>query len=114
MANQLRAVADLPGNVAVHVIPLRSHYPLGSNIGPFVLLDFDTAEPSTVYAEAYGSALYYEESEIVQRYRDAYSSLEHVALSQADSKMLIRKIAREYDGEWRPNGGEVVQKHPQR
>lgn len=99
MAEQLRHIVDLPGNVVVQVIPLGATSPFGGNAGAFVLLDFDDAsEPPTVYVEELEASLYYERHPVVERYRSAHERLRDVALSQADSKRLIRYKIKEYSG----------------
>ncbi|WP_171048034.1 helix-turn-helix domain-containing protein [Nocardia cyriacigeorgica] len=98
MAEQLRHLADQPPNVTVQIIPFTAPFPVGTAVGPFVVLDFDesTGEPSTVYLEGYGTSTYYERTGLVKRYRSAFAKLRAVALSPADSKRLLRTASREY------------------
>ncbi|TLG15755.1 helix-turn-helix domain-containing protein, partial [Nocardia cyriacigeorgica] len=68
MAAQLRYLADAGtrSNVTVRVLPFSAGMPTGDQIGPFVILEFDTdsqgkpAEPTIVYAENYTSDMYSE------------------------------------------------------
>ncbi|MGK8553765.1 helix-turn-helix domain-containing protein [Nocardia gipuzkoensis] len=101
MAAALRHLADLPENVTVRVLPLSAGFPLGVACGPFVVLDFDrvTGEPPTVYVEGYRGNMYYDRTEAVAQYRETFQTLQRVALSPADSKQMLRRIAREYQGE---------------
>ncbi|WP_329415318.1 helix-turn-helix domain-containing protein [Nocardia vinacea] len=104
MAAQLRKLADTPPNVRVRIIPFSAGLPLGIATGPFVILHFPTdlstkrpVEPTTVYAESYGSRLYYDSADIVSRYLGAHESISRVALSEADSKRLLRQVAKEFE-----------------
>ncbi|MFE2997319.1 helix-turn-helix domain-containing protein [Nocardia sp. NPDC059246] len=104
MAGQLRRLADTPPHVKVRVLPFSGGFPLGGHVGPFVILDFpaDSAtdtpvEPSTVYVESYGSRIYYDSEIDVSRYRDAYTRIGRIALNEADTKHLLRCVAKEYE-----------------
>ncbi|MGV9413549.1 helix-turn-helix domain-containing protein [Nocardia sp. NPDC003693] len=104
MAAQLRKLADTPPNVRVRVIPFKAGFPLGIPSGPFVILHFPNdpatkrpVEPTTVYIEGYGSRLYYDRASDVDRYLNAHSALGRVALNPADSKHLLRWVAKEYE-----------------
>ncbi|WP_306356286.1 MULTISPECIES: helix-turn-helix transcriptional regulator [unclassified Nocardia] len=104
MAAQLRKLADTPTNVRVRVVPFSVGFPLGCAPGPFVILRFPMdsgtktpVEPTTVYVESYGSRLYYDRTDIVDRYVGAHEQLGAVALSEADSKHLLRQVAKEFE-----------------
>ncbi|MCU1648293.1 MAG: family transcriptional regulator [Nocardia sp.] len=104
MAAQLRKLADVPPNVRVRVLPFAGGFPLGCAPGAFVILrfpmDFGTkepVEPTTVYVESYGSRLYYDSAEVVDRYLEAHDQLSQVALSEPDSKHLLRQVAKEFE-----------------
>ncbi|MEV6769680.1 helix-turn-helix transcriptional regulator [Nocardia sp. NPDC051030] len=104
MAAQLRRLADTPPNVRVRVIPFSAGFPLGGHVGPFVILEFpsDSAtgapvEPTTIYVESYGTRLYYDSETDVSRYSDAYVKFGRVALNEAESKHLLRCVAKEYE-----------------
>lgn len=99
MAGQLYHLADLPSNVAVHVLPFTSGYPLGVAPGPFTVLEFDgsTGEKPTVYVEGYRGNMYYDKPEAVAQYNETFKRLRGAALSPADSKQTLRRIAREFE-----------------
>ncbi|WP_280402713.1 helix-turn-helix domain-containing protein [Nocardia carnea] len=99
MRRQLRHLADLSVNVTVEILPFSSGYPGGIAPGPFTILDFDrvTGEPPTVFVENFAGNIYHDRPETVARYRDAHEARKRVALSQADSKQTLRRIAREYE-----------------
>ncbi|WP_067653329.1 helix-turn-helix domain-containing protein [Nocardia harenae] len=98
MAEQLLHIVDLPVNVTVQLLPFTSGYPLGVAPGPFTLLDFDpsTGERATAYIEGYRGNMYYDKPEAIAQYRETFSRLAASALSPADSKQALRRIAREY------------------
>ncbi|MFC3960381.1 helix-turn-helix domain-containing protein [Nocardia jiangsuensis] len=98
MAEQLLHIIDLPVNVNVQLLPFTSGYPLGVAPGPFTLLDFDasTGEKATAYIEGYRGNMYYDKPEVIEQYRETFSRLTASALSPADSKQALRRIAREY------------------
>ncbi|WP_280479972.1 helix-turn-helix domain-containing protein [Nocardia cyriacigeorgica] len=103
MAAQLKHIADLSTrpNITVRVVPFSAGAPLGQQIGPFVILEFGTnrrghtVEPTTVYAENYSGALYSAKVRMIDRYRRAFSSLQELALSEIDTRTLLRRIAKE-------------------
>ncbi|MVU82301.1 helix-turn-helix domain-containing protein [Nocardia sp. ET3-3] len=104
MAAQLRRLADTPPNVRVRVVPFRVGFPVGGHVGPFVMLEFpldpstgEPVEPTTIYVESYGTRLYFDSDTDVSRYRDAYVKIGRVALSETDSKHLLRSVAKEYE-----------------
>ncbi|MGW6120456.1 helix-turn-helix domain-containing protein [Nocardia sp. NPDC055165] len=99
MADQLQHLADLPSNVNVLVLPFTSGYPLGVAPGPFTLLDFDpaTGEKATAYIEGYRGNMYYDKAEAITQYRETFNRLTAEALSPADSKQALRRIAREQE-----------------
>ncbi|MGI5218500.1 Scr1 family TA system antitoxin-like transcriptional regulator [Nocardia sp. CA-290969] len=99
MRNALRHLADLPENVTVQVLPFSAGFPLGVACGPFTVLDFDraTGEPPTVYVEGYRGNMYYDMDKAVTHYRDTFRKLQRVALPLADSKQMLRRVAREYE-----------------
>ncbi|MFE3795217.1 helix-turn-helix domain-containing protein [Nocardia tengchongensis] len=104
MASQLRRLADTPPNVRVRVIPFSAGFPMGGHVGPFVMLEFPNdpgtgrpVEPTTIYVESYGTRLYYDDDIDVTRYRDAYTKIGRVALDEAESKHLLRSVAKEYE-----------------
>lgn len=98
-AGQLYHLADLPANVTVSVLPLTTGYPLGVAPGPFTVLEFDpsTGERPTVYVEGYRGNMYYDKPTAVDQYKDTFRRLVAEAMSPADSKQALRRIAREYE-----------------
>ncbi|MEU4315082.1 helix-turn-helix transcriptional regulator [Nocardia sp. NPDC024068] len=106
MAAQLRHLADVGTrpNVSVRLLPFAAGLPLGDLTGPFIVLDFEDSstgkpvEPPVVYAEGYTGAMYFDDPELVERYRDAHAGLRQVALDAQDSRRLLREKAREFAG----------------
>ncbi|MCP2315872.1 Helix-turn-helix domain-containing protein [Nocardia amikacinitolerans] len=104
MADQLEHLAtlsDLP-NVSLRVVPRSAHAYIGLSVGPFVILEFlrhptmHLTEPPVVYLQAYTGALFLEKPEEVRQYRQVHVDLQRSALDEADSRYLIREIAKEY------------------
>ncbi|MEV6102718.1 helix-turn-helix transcriptional regulator [Nocardia sp. NPDC051981] len=99
MAGQLRHMADMPPNVTVQVLSAAAGFPLGISPGPFTILDFATDhynEPTVVYVESYTGAMYFELQGTVDQYRAAFGTIQRVALNEADSRNLLRRLAKEY------------------
>lgn len=102
MAAQLRHLADLPPNAAVHVLPAGAGFPLGISPGPFTILDFkknlagEPLDPTVVYVESYAGDLYLEGEGTVRLYRQAHNKIRSAALSEAESKLWLRRVAKEY------------------
>ncbi|MFE3441964.1 helix-turn-helix domain-containing protein [Nocardia sp. NPDC059180] len=103
MITQLKHIADLSTgpNVSLRVVPFSAGAPLGGQIGPFVILEFSKdrrgkpIEPTTVFTENYTGELYSEKDRTIERYRQAFAALQHVALSEIDSRALLRRLAKE-------------------
>ncbi|NEW45767.1 helix-turn-helix domain-containing protein [Nocardia cyriacigeorgica] len=95
MAEQARHMADMSENVELRVIPIGAPYPYGGHIGSFVILEL-VNEPSVVYLEQLNTNIYYDHVRTVHGYRQAHQALKRVALSPGDSKLLLRRIAREF------------------
>lgn len=106
MTVQLRHLADVGtrSNVSVRVLPFAAGLPLGDLTGPFIILDFvaspagESGEPPVVYAEGYTGAMYFDDPELVDRYRNAHMGLRRVTLDVQDSRQLLREKAREFAG----------------
>ncbi|WP_237755161.1 DUF5753 domain-containing protein [Nocardia nova] len=106
MGLQLRHLADMStrSNISVRVLPFGAGVPLGDLTGPFIILDFDRptsekpTEPSVVYAAGYTGVMYFDDPEVVERYRRAHTNLQTVALDSQDSRRLLRDKAREFAG----------------
>ncbi len=91
----LLQAADLP-NVSVRVVPVAAGFYQGVGTGPFEVLHFPpdsdgvVYEPPTVYAEAFRSAGYFDDPADVSRYTTAFQDIRRCALSEADSRTLIK------------------------
>ncbi|TLF60646.1 helix-turn-helix domain-containing protein [Nocardia cyriacigeorgica] len=104
MAAQLRHLADLAGlpNVTIRVLPFSAGFPMGVAVGPFVVLHprsdglTQVKEPTVVYVESFTGDLYLEKPTTVQRYAEAYRTFQQAALDDAESKALLRRVAKEY------------------
>ncbi|MRH92000.1 XRE family transcriptional regulator [Nocardia sp. SYP-A9097] len=105
MAGQLRHLADVSemANVSIRVAPLGTACGnLGSIVGSFVLLEFPSlpatglVEPPVVFVEGYAGDLYLERETEVKRYRDAFTEIGRVALSQDTTRQLMLSIAKEF------------------
>lgn len=105
MATQLRHILRLSqlSNVSIRIIPLAGGAHLGLDAGQFVLLEFPEhvnpalTEPPVVYVEGYTGALYLDKSDEIEQYRTALSAIERAALNQSESRVLLMKIAEEYE-----------------
>lgn len=103
MAAQLKHIADLSTgpNISLRIVPFSAGAPLGGQIGPFVILEFGEdrrgkpTEPTTVFTENYTGELYSQKARTIERYRQAFAALQLVALSEIDSRALLRRIAKE-------------------
>ncbi len=97
MAGQLRHLAEVGtrNNVSVRVVPSRAGFPVGTPVGPFIILDFpDGHEPTVVYVENFTGDVYLESEADVGRYREASAIFQHVALDAVSSRSLLRQVAR--------------------
>lgn len=104
MEVQLRHLADIGTreNIDVRILPFGVGIPLGDLTGPFMILDFadlaggDSLEPPVVYAEGYTGDMYFEDTDVVQQFRNAHADLRRVTLTPQDSRQLLREKAREF------------------
>ncbi|WP_024805798.1 helix-turn-helix transcriptional regulator [Nocardia sp. BMG51109] len=104
MEAQLRHLADVSArsNITIRILPFKAGVPMGDLTGPFTILDFprsadgEPIEPPVVYAEGYTGAMYFDDPELVERYRSAHVGLREVALGVQDSRRLLREQAREF------------------
>ncbi|MBF6296902.1 helix-turn-helix domain-containing protein [Nocardia amamiensis] len=105
MANQCRHLADASTwpNVVIRILPFSAGMPMGLLPGPFVILGFGLdskgrpVEPPVVYIESVVTAnIYLEKPGDVNRYRALWAALQSAALSDVESRALLRKIAKEY------------------
>lgn len=97
--NRFVEVSQLP-NVALRVLPFSAGCHDGLVAGPFVIMDFtkdapDIAEPTTVYVENFGSAMYLDKPPTVARYIDAFNSLWKKALDEDASRDLVIQVMRD-------------------
>ncbi|WP_216354961.1 Scr1 family TA system antitoxin-like transcriptional regulator, partial [Nocardia seriolae] len=102
MAAQLRHLATMPPNVLVQILPATAGFPLGVSPGPFTILDFETdedgepVEPTVIYVESYAGDLYLEGTNSVTLYRQAHTTIRAAALDAADSRNMLRRLAKEF------------------
>ncbi|WP_280478743.1 DUF5753 domain-containing protein [Nocardia asiatica] len=105
MSNQLLQLADASTwpNVEVRILPFSQGLPKGVLPGSFVILDFGMdgkgrpVEPAVVYIENVLTAnIYLEKPLDVDRYRAVSAALRDASLSVAESRALLRKVAKEY------------------
>jgi transcriptional regulator with XRE-family HTH domain len=98
--DRLLQAADMP-NVSVRVVPVAAGMYQGVGTGPFEVLfqppdtDGQTYEPPTVYAETFASAAYLDEPADVSRYTTAFEDIRSCALSDPDSRALIKSTTEE-------------------
>ncbi|MEU1983632.1 helix-turn-helix transcriptional regulator [Nocardia sp. NPDC019395] len=104
MAAQLRQIADLSTqpNIELRLLSFRAGLPLGTPMGPFVILDFGSdrrgnSEPTVVYAQSFTGAFFFEKEVDVNRYRNGYEVTRSAALDVRPTRDLLREIAREYE-----------------
>ncbi|SCG55509.1 helix-turn-helix domain-containing protein [Micromonospora halophytica] len=98
---RLLEVAELP-NVTVRVLPFAAGAHAGSVAGSFVILDFPATkggraapEPSVAYSESLTGALYLDKPDELAAYRAAWKSLDALALDEAQSTDMIKRIIGE-------------------
>ncbi|UGT44220.1 helix-turn-helix domain-containing protein [Nocardia yamanashiensis] len=106
MAKQLRHLADAGTrpNIELRVLPFGAGIPMGLLPGPFVILDFGTdskgrpVEPPVVYLESVLTAdIYLQKAADLERYRAVSAALHDASSSPEDSRLLLRRIAKEYE-----------------
>ncbi|MFE3796828.1 helix-turn-helix domain-containing protein [Nocardia tengchongensis] len=102
LAEQLHHLAEISErpNVSIRVI----RHNVGTNPGhvvlSFTLLEFPPmasrlVEPPVVYIEGAEGALYLERGDVIDRYRQAISGIQAVALSEEDTRDLVLRSAKE-------------------
>ncbi|MFE3001857.1 helix-turn-helix domain-containing protein [Nocardia sp. NPDC059246] len=101
MAGQLRKLADISTrpNVSIRVLPFNAGLPVGTPVGPFVILDFAAdqtheKEPTVIYVENFTGDMYLEGETDVQHYRVASAIFQRAALDAVSSRNLLRQVAR--------------------
>lgn len=89
-------------NVSVRVVPLAAGPHPGAVAGSFVILDFPATrggraapEPSVVYSESLTGALYLDKPDELAAYESTWNGVEALALSEAESRDMIKRIAGE-------------------
>ncbi|MFE9203412.1 helix-turn-helix domain-containing protein [Micromonospora sp. NPDC007230] len=99
--SRLIEAAELP-NVSVRVLPFAVGPHSGAVAGSFVILDFPATkggraapEPSVAYSEWLTGAIYLDKPDELATYRAAWKSLEALALDEAQSTDMIKKIIGE-------------------
>ncbi|WP_229399353.1 helix-turn-helix domain-containing protein [Micromonospora okii] len=104
MARQLDAliVTGEQHNISVRVLPLEAGLFRWCQAGTFTMLDFPTdvrePEPTTIYMDGPCGAVYLDKPHEIETYEDAWRSLTERALSGAESRELIKSIAKEMSG----------------
>ncbi|MFI7519849.1 helix-turn-helix domain-containing protein [Micromonospora globbae] len=99
--SHLIEAAELP-NVSIRVLPFSTGPHSGAVAGSFVILDFPATkggraapEPSVAYSESLTGALYLDKPEELAAYQAAWKSLETLALDEAESTEMIKRIIGE-------------------
>ncbi|MCW3817862.1 helix-turn-helix domain-containing protein [Micromonospora sp. DR5-3] len=99
--SRLIEAAERP-NVSVRVLPFAVGPHSGAVAGSFVILDFPATkggraapEPSVAYSESLTGAIYLDKPDELAAYRAAWKSLEALALDEAQSTDMIKKIIGE-------------------
>ncbi|WP_433496020.1 helix-turn-helix domain-containing protein [Micromonospora sp. CA-248089] len=104
MVNQLSHLletSELP-NVSVRVVPLAAGPHPGAVAGSFVILDFPATkggraapEPSVVYSESLTGALYLDKPDELAAYENTWKGVDALALGEAESRDMIKRIIGE-------------------
>ncbi|MGX1811824.1 DUF5753 domain-containing protein [Nocardia sp. NPDC055321] len=104
MAAQMRWLVEVSNrdNISVRVVPFSTSPHRGLVIQSFHMLEFPRSEgglvePTVVYLEGAVGALYHEQPDVVGRYQEAISALRAVALSEAGTRDLVLRVAKEYE-----------------
>ncbi|MFI7003488.1 helix-turn-helix domain-containing protein [Nocardia sp. NPDC050175] len=103
MSGQLRHLADTStrDNVTVRILPFEAGFPIGTPVGPYVILDFgvDTKgrenAPTVVYVEGCTGDMYLEREQDTKVYRAASHAIRQAALDAVASRGLLRRTAKE-------------------
>ncbi|PSK61863.1 hypothetical protein B0E53_06235 [Micromonospora sp. MH33] len=97
---RLVEVSELP-NVSLRVVPFAAGPHPGSVADSFVILDFPASkggrspEPSVVYSESLTGALYLDKPDELRAYENAWTGLDALALSEAESRDMIKRVIGE-------------------
>ncbi|MGN9918471.1 helix-turn-helix domain-containing protein [Micromonospora palomenae] len=99
--DHLLKLSELP-NVSVKVLPLAAGPQPGAVAGTFMILDFPPTkggraapEPSVVYSESLTGALYLDKPDELAAYERVWKGLDALALGEAESKDMIKRITGE-------------------
>ncbi len=98
--DQLVKVSELQ-NVSLQVAPFSAGAHPGVMSGPFVILRFPVngdgreSEPATVYKDGFTGALYLDKPQEVERYTQAFGSIQDACLDEDASRSLIQQAAEE-------------------
>ncbi|MFE5290492.1 helix-turn-helix domain-containing protein [Nocardia sp. NPDC056611] len=103
MVDQLSHILELAesrSNVSIRIVPLNAGSHLGLIAQSFTLLEFPPLanrliEPPIVYVEGFEGGLYLERMDMIDRHRRAINDIQRVALTEDDTKQLVRQIAKE-------------------
>lgn len=104
MAVQLKRLADLSTrpNVTIRILPNEAGIPGGRALGQFTILEFAAgstglpAEPPVVYVPGLVGDMYFEKPKDVHRYHQAYKAFQDRSLDAAESRGLLRQVAKEF------------------
>lgn len=100
MAAQLRHLVEVSelDRMTVRILPFvaGTHRGMLSG-GNFVIMDFPSDEPTTVYAEGLTGAAYLDGEAEVARHIWAFEGLLRASLSEAKSRDLLVSVAKEYE-----------------
>lgn len=89
-------------NVSLRIVPFDVGTHPGLVVQSFTLFEFPILrtsrlpEPPVVFVEGFTGALFLEDERVIQRYSETVTDLRRVALSEKDTRMLVRQIAEEY------------------
>ncbi|QIS21528.1 helix-turn-helix domain-containing protein [Nocardia terpenica] len=105
MGRQCRHLLELSHlpNVSIRVVPISKGMHVGLQVGPFSLLEFPEhpaaylSEPPVIYIDGHTGALYLERETEIRQYHGALTGIRRVALDDAETRVRIAQIAREYE-----------------
>lgn len=87
--------ASEQANISLRVVPLGTSFHPGLN-GPFSILDFADLRPIVFCEHFRGSAYIYDEDQVAE-YRKAARDIANLALSEQDTRSLIREVIAELE-----------------
>ncbi|MCP9619932.1 helix-turn-helix domain-containing protein [Nocardia otitidiscaviarum] len=104
MAEQLRHLAEVGQSptVAIRVVPHDADGYMGLVVGQFTLFEFPALrhsglrEPPVVFVEVFTGALFFEDNEMIEKYRTAVADIAGAALDEEDSRRMMLDLAKEY------------------